>query len=242
MRQFPPLLLFLYLNISCHPSIFFFLTSYSLPFTSVPLLSIILLFFSSFLCFLTPHMTFIIHLFPLCHASVCLAESSPLLSSVLHSSPMFTVHPLFAPGCHGGVYQRKLYRDLMENYNRLERPVQNDSAPIVVELGLTLLQIIDVVSVCACVCLRKAEVQSMFEDRWKKWVWVELIWKSTQRVGKKKWSWHSLSNFLHVGLFFSGFLFCFVCVKVFPSDLSTVTVVHANAHTLCLLHFIFLWT
>lgn len=54
---------------------------------------------------------------------------------------------LFPPGCHGGVYQRKLYRDLMVNYNRLERPVQNDSAPIVVELGLTLLQIIDVVSV-----------------------------------------------------------------------------------------------
>uniref|UniRef100_A0A673BD29 Neuronal acetylcholine receptor subunit alpha-7 n=1 Tax=Sphaeramia orbicularis TaxID=375764 RepID=A0A673BD29_9TELE len=48
--------------------------------------------------------------------------------------------------CHGGVHQRKLYRDLMVNYNRLERPVQNDSAPIVVELGLTLLQIIDVVS------------------------------------------------------------------------------------------------
>ncbi|KAM8878762.1 neuronal acetylcholine receptor subunit alpha-7 isoform 2-T2 [Spinachia spinachia] len=47
-------------------------------------------------------------------------------------------------GCHGGVYQRKLYRDLMVNYSRLERPVQNDSAPIVVELGLTLLQIIDV--------------------------------------------------------------------------------------------------
>uniref|UniRef100_A0A667W9U9 Neuronal acetylcholine receptor subunit alpha-7 n=1 Tax=Myripristis murdjan TaxID=586833 RepID=A0A667W9U9_9TELE len=38
----------------------------------------------------------------------------------------------------------KLYSDLMINYNRLERPVQNDSAPIVVELGLTLLQIIDV--------------------------------------------------------------------------------------------------
>lgn len=39
----------------------------------------------------------------------------------------------------------------MENYNRLERPVQNDSAPIVVELGLTLLQIIDVVSAYLCV-------------------------------------------------------------------------------------------
>lgn len=47
-----------------------------------------------------------------------------------------------------GEYQRKLYKELMENYNRLERPVLNDSAPIVVELGLTLLQIIDVVSVC----------------------------------------------------------------------------------------------
>ncbi|KAM9315028.1 neuronal acetylcholine receptor subunit alpha-7-like [Pholidichthys leucotaenia] len=50
----------------------------------------------------------------------------------------------FCRGCHGGVYQRKLYHDLMMNYNRLERPVHNDSAPILVELGLTLLQIIDV--------------------------------------------------------------------------------------------------
>uniref|UniRef100_A0A8C9RIN3 Neuronal acetylcholine receptor subunit alpha-7 n=2 Tax=Scleropages formosus TaxID=113540 RepID=A0A8C9RIN3_SCLFO len=32
----------------------------------------------------------------------------------------------------------------MESYNRLERPVLNDSLPIVVDLGLTLLQIIDV--------------------------------------------------------------------------------------------------
>lgn len=58
--------------------------------------------------------------------------------------------PPSSPVCHGGEYQRKLYRDLMENYNRLERPVQNDSAPIVVELGLTLLQIIDVVSAHLC--------------------------------------------------------------------------------------------
>lgn len=35
---------------------------------------------------------------------------------------------------------------MLESYNRLERPVANDSAPLVVELGLTLLQIIDVVS------------------------------------------------------------------------------------------------
>lgn len=49
-----------------------------------------------------------------------------------------------------GEYQRKLYKELMNNYNRLERPVLNDSSPIVVELGLTLLQIIDVVSFCVC--------------------------------------------------------------------------------------------
>ncbi|XP_061107722.1 neuronal acetylcholine receptor subunit alpha-7-like [Conger conger] len=43
-----------------------------------------------------------------------------------------------------GEYQRKLYKELMVNYNRLERPVSNDSAPILVELGMALLQIIDV--------------------------------------------------------------------------------------------------
>jgi len=58
-----------------------------------------------------------------------------------------------------GEYQRKLYKDLLGNYSRLERPVVNDSMAIQVELGLTLLQIIDVVSklgvggVCVCVCM-----------------------------------------------------------------------------------------
>uniref|UniRef100_A0A3P8VQB2 Neuronal acetylcholine receptor subunit alpha-7 n=1 Tax=Cynoglossus semilaevis TaxID=244447 RepID=A0A3P8VQB2_CYNSE len=50
----------------------------------------------------------------------------------------------YCQGCHGGVYQRKLYQELLVDYNRLERPVQNDSAPLIVELGFTLLQIIDV--------------------------------------------------------------------------------------------------
>ncbi|KAK3532820.1 hypothetical protein QTP86_032105 [Hemibagrus guttatus] len=43
-----------------------------------------------------------------------------------------------------GEHQRRLYKEMLESYNRLERPVANDSAPLVVELGLTLLQIIDV--------------------------------------------------------------------------------------------------
>ncbi|XP_063281398.1 neuronal acetylcholine receptor subunit alpha-7-like [Pelobates fuscus] len=45
---------------------------------------------------------------------------------------------------HQGEYQRRLYRDLLRNYNRLERPVVNDSQPLLVELQLSLLQIIDV--------------------------------------------------------------------------------------------------
>lgn len=71
---------------------------------------------------------------------------------LFHVCNLFALYflPTQPPVCHGGEYQRKLYRDLMENYNRLERPVQNDSAPIVVELGLTLLQIIDVVSAYLC--------------------------------------------------------------------------------------------
>ncbi|XP_073398265.1 neuronal acetylcholine receptor subunit alpha-7-like [Dendrobates tinctorius] len=50
----------------------------------------------------------------------------------------------FLRGSHQGEYQRKLYRELLKNYNRLERPVVNDSQPLLVELQLSLLQIIDV--------------------------------------------------------------------------------------------------
>ncbi|XP_072904754.1 neuronal acetylcholine receptor subunit alpha-7 isoform X2 [Hemitrygon akajei] len=47
-------------------------------------------------------------------------------------------------GSQQSEYQRKLYRDLMKGYNRLERPVLNDSQSLVVELGITFIQIIDV--------------------------------------------------------------------------------------------------
>lgn len=73
------------------------------------------------------------------------------------------------------MYQRKLYNDLMVNYNRLERPVLNDSAPIVVELGFTLRQIIDVVSpsfVCVCLCFGRENVKKFQEDKKLKYVYV----------------------------------------------------------------------
>lgn len=65
----------------------------------------------------------------------------------------------------------------MVNYNRLERPVLNDSAPIVVELGFTLRQIIDVVSpsfvcVCVCLCFGHENVKKFQEDKKLKYVYV----------------------------------------------------------------------
>uniref|UniRef100_A0A671YPP7 Neuronal acetylcholine receptor subunit alpha-7 n=1 Tax=Sparus aurata TaxID=8175 RepID=A0A671YPP7_SPAAU len=72
-------------------------------------------------------------------------------------------------------FSLKLYRDLMVNYNRLERPVQNDSAPIVVELGLTLLQIIDV----------DEKNQVMITNAWLQLYWTDiyLSWNAESYPG-----------------------------------------------------------
>uniref|UniRef100_A0A3Q1GC81 Neuronal acetylcholine receptor subunit alpha-7 n=1 Tax=Acanthochromis polyacanthus TaxID=80966 RepID=A0A3Q1GC81_9TELE len=61
---------------------------------------------------------------------------------IIHKPDFFSL--FFPPGSLQGEHQRRLYKELLANYNRLERPVVNDSAAILVELGLTLLQIIDV--------------------------------------------------------------------------------------------------
>ncbi|XP_011702716.1 PREDICTED: uncharacterized protein LOC105458846 [Wasmannia auropunctata] len=46
----------------------------------------------------------------------------------------------------GGIHEKKLLNDLLDSYNVLERPVGNESDPLVLSFGLTLMQIIDVVS------------------------------------------------------------------------------------------------
>ncbi|XP_076322930.1 neuronal acetylcholine receptor subunit alpha-7-like isoform X4 [Tachypleus tridentatus] len=43
-----------------------------------------------------------------------------------------------------GFYERKLINDLMRDYNLLERPVANESEPLLLSFGLTLQQLIDV--------------------------------------------------------------------------------------------------
>jgi hypothetical protein len=48
-------------------------------------------------------------------------------------------------GIHGNPEAKRLYDDLLSNYNRLIRPVGNNSDKLTVKLGLKLSQLIDVV-------------------------------------------------------------------------------------------------
>ncbi|KAE8295899.1 Neuronal acetylcholine receptor subunit alpha-7 Precursor [Larimichthys crocea] len=61
---------------------------------------------------------------------------------------IFTLHVLtlccLMHGSLQGVHQRRLYKELMRNYNPLERPVNNDSHSLTVHFSFSLLQIMDV--------------------------------------------------------------------------------------------------
>ena len=46
-------------------------------------------------------------------------------------------------GCSGGPYEKELLSDLLKNYNTQNRPVINESSPIVITFGVTLQQIVD---------------------------------------------------------------------------------------------------
>nr|XP_029720581.1 uncharacterized protein LOC115262322 [Aedes albopictus] len=47
---------------------------------------------------------------------------------------------------NAGYHEKRLLHNLLDNYNVLERPVVNESDPLQLSFGLTLMQIIDVVS------------------------------------------------------------------------------------------------
>lgn len=47
---------------------------------------------------------------------------------------------------------KRLYDDLLSNYNRLIRPVSNNTKTVLVKLGLRLSQLIDLVSVLIIIC------------------------------------------------------------------------------------------
>lgn len=57
---------------------------------------------------------------------------------------LFITIASFPFGAESGAHERRLLNDLLEHYNKLERPVMNESDAVVLKFGLTLQQIIDV--------------------------------------------------------------------------------------------------
>ncbi len=53
---------------------------------------------------------------------------------------------LIVAAIRADMYEDQLYKDLRVNYNPLERPVDNNSHPVKVFLGVSLQQIVDLVS------------------------------------------------------------------------------------------------
>lgn len=85
---------------------------------------------------------------------VCLLFFIPLLLTCSLFFPSSRVRRLwlcavhaFSPGCESGSHEKRLLHALLDNYNVLERPVVNESDPLQLSFGLTLMQIIDVVSI-----------------------------------------------------------------------------------------------
>ena len=48
-----------------------------------------------------------------------------------------------AAGCSGGPYEKELLNALLKSYNTQNRPVLNESSPIIITFGVTLQQIVD---------------------------------------------------------------------------------------------------
>lgn len=53
-------------------------------------------------------------------------------------------------GVLAGDQEKQLIRRLLYDYDPLVRPVDNESRPVDVRLGIDLQQIIDIVSACLC--------------------------------------------------------------------------------------------
>lgn len=58
----------------------------------------------------------------------------------------FSLSVFSLTGINAGSHEKRLLHHLLDQYNVLERPVANESDPLQLSFGLTLMQIIDVVS------------------------------------------------------------------------------------------------
>ena len=69
------------------------------------------------------------------------------------------------PGCNGGPYEKELLNDLFKNYNVQNRPVLNESSPIVITFGVTLQQIVDLVQTLSAPFIRGINIKSVTISR-----------------------------------------------------------------------------
>ncbi|XP_070491861.1 neuronal acetylcholine receptor subunit alpha-7 [Chironomus tepperi] len=83
----------------------------------------------------------------------------------------------FPVGTHAGSQEKRLLHSLLDSYNVLERPVQNESDPLQLSFGLTLMQIIDV----------DEKNQLLITNIWLKLEWndMNLRWNSSDFGGVK---------------------------------------------------------
>lgn len=75
---------------------------------------------------------------------------------------------------------KRLYDDLLSNYNRLIRPVANNTDTVLVKLGLRLSQLIDLVSMsihftCFKDCLLGSSVLCLFMFCWRRNGWMDAV-------------------------------------------------------------------
>ncbi|KAK6326858.1 hypothetical protein J4Q44_G00025030, partial [Coregonus suidteri] len=76
-----------------------------------------------------------------------------------------------------GPHQRNLLRELLRDYNRMERPVANDSLPLTVRFSYTLLQVMDV----------DEKNQILTTNAWLQMQWFDhyLQWNQSEYPGVK---------------------------------------------------------
>ena len=72
---------------------------------------------------------------------------------------------MLCPGCNGGPYEKELLNDLFKNYNVQNRPVLNESSPIVITFGVTLQQIVDLVQTLSAPFIRGINIKSVTISR-----------------------------------------------------------------------------
>ncbi|GAB0089196.1 Neurotransmitter-gated ion-channel [Sergentomyia squamirostris] len=79
--------------------------------------------------------------------------------------------------CKAGIHEKRLLHDLLDPYNVLERPVVNESDPLQLSFGLTLMQIIDV----------DEKNQLLVTNIWLKLEWndMNLRWNTSEYGGVK---------------------------------------------------------